>query len=285
MTGSNELQSRLHGHPLQRIDTPFGAVQYRQAGAPLAKTTHVLLHGIGSGSGSWLMQLEAAAHHADHVGVVAWEAPGYGASDPVTADEPVAQDYAQRIWSWLDALGLKHPVNLVGHSLGALMAASAAAAQPARVSRLTLLAPAQGYGLADPVLRQQKRQDRLQALHTLGPQGMALQRSAAMLSSLASPAQLAFVRELMAQVIPSGYTQATHMLSQGHIASDLKRCKVPLGIASGHADGITPVASCQSLAAECGVDWHDLGEVGHACALEAAAAVNAFIGLAEKTTA
>jgi pimeloyl-ACP methyl ester carboxylesterase len=284
MTESNELQSRLHAHPLQRIDTPLGAVQYRHAGAPLAKTTHVLLHGIGSGSGSWLMQLEAAAHNADHVGVVAWEAPGYGASDPLTADEPVAHDYAQRIWSWLDAMGLKNPVNLVGHSLGALMAASAAAAQPARVSSLILLAPAQGYGLADPVLRQQKRQDRLHALQTLGPQGMAKQRSAAMLSSHGSDVQQTFVRDLMSQVIPSGYTQATHMLSQGHIANDLKLCSLPLTIASGRADVITPVDSCQALASECGVDWHDLGDVGHACALEGAAVVNALIGLAEKNT-
>ena len=285
MTGSNELQNRLHAFALQGIDTPLGAVQYRHAGAPLEKTTHVLLHGIGSGSGSWLMQLEAAAQHADHVGTVAWEAPGYGASDPVTEDEPVAHDYAQRIWSWLDAMGVKHPVSLVGHSLGALMAASAAAAQPARVSRLILLAPAQGYGLADPVLRQQKRQDRLHALQTLGSQGMAQQRSAAMLSSHTSHVQLAFVRNLMAQVIPSGYTQATHMLSQGHIASDLKLCSSPLTIASGRADGITPVASCQALAAECGVDWRDLGDVGHACALEGATSVNTLIGLTEKSTA
>jgi pimeloyl-ACP methyl ester carboxylesterase len=284
MTGSNELQSRLHAYGLQGIDTPLGAVRYRHSGAPLAKTTHVLLHGIGSGSGSWLMQLEAAAQHADHVGALAWEAPGYGASDPVTADEPVALDYAQRIWSWLDALGIQHPVNLVGHSLGALMAASAAAAQPSRVSRLILLAPAQGYGRADPLLRQQKRQDRLQALQNLGPQVMAQQRGPVMLSSHAPHAQLDFVRHLMAQVIPSGYTQATHMLSQGDIASDLKLCSVPLTIASGRADGITTVTSCQALAAECGVAWRDLGDVGHACALEGSAAVNALIGLTEKST-
>lgn len=284
MTGSNELQNRLHAFALLGIDTPLGAVQYRHAGAPLAKTTHVLLHGIGSGSGSWLMQLEAAAQHADHVGAVAWEAPGYGASYPVTADEPVANDYAQRIWSWLDALGLNHPVNLVGHSLGALMAASAAAAQPARVSRLILLAPAQGYGRAAPLLRQQKRQDRLQALQNLGPQVMAQQRGPAMLSSHASHVQLDFLRHLMAQVIPSGYTQATHMLSQGHIADDLKLYTSSVTIASGRADGITTVTSCQALAATCGVVWRDLGDVGHACALEGAAAVNTLLGLTEKST-
>lgn len=293
MTASADLQRRLQAHALQQVDTAVGTVQYRHAGAPLPQTTHVLLHGIGSGSGSWLMQLDAAtkslsldsaATQSPAFGLLAWEAPGYGASTPVTPAEPLPRDYAARVWAWLDALGVTHPITLVGHSLGALMAVSAAAAQPARVSRLVLLAPAQGYGLADAAVRAKKRDDRLQALNTLGPQGMASKRGVAMLSPQASPEQLAFVQHIMAQVHPAGYTQATHMLSQGDVATDLQHCKVPLTIASGRADGITPMAGCQDLAARLGVPWHDLGDVGHACALEGADAVNAVLGLAGTTT-
>jgi pimeloyl-ACP methyl ester carboxylesterase len=264
------------------------------------QTTHVLLHGIGSGSGSWLMQFETATKSPLHLaadakseglaavpsqafGVLAWEAPGYGASTPVAPAEPLPRDYAERLWAWLDALGVTHPITLVGHSLGALMAASAAAAQPARVSRLVLLAPAQGYGLADAALRTQKRDDRLRALHTLGPQGMASKRGVAMLSPHASAEQLALVQHIMAQVHPAGYTQATHMLSQGDVATDLRHSTVALTIASGRADGITPMAGCQDLAARLGVPWHDLGDVGHACALEGADAVNAVLGFAPTT--
>ncbi len=294
MTGSTDLQRRLQAHALQQVDTALGTVQYRHAGAPLPQTTHVLLHGIGSGSGSWLMQLDAATKSLRHdsaaqpanppIGVLAWEAPGYGASTPVTPAEPLPRDYAARVWAWLDALGVTHPITLVGHSLGALMAASAAAAQPARVSRLVLLAPAQGYGLTDAALRAQKRDDRLHALNTLGPQGMASKRGVAMVSSQASPEQLAFVQHIMAQVHPAGYTQATHMLSQGDVATDLQHSKLDLTIASGRADGITPMAGCQALAVRLGVPWLDLGDVGHACALEGADAVNAVLGLVAPTT-
>lgn len=284
MTASLDLQSRLQDFVLQRADTPVGTVQYRQAGAPLAQTTHVLLHGIGSGSGSWLMQFEEAVRQTHRVGVLAWEAPGYGASSPVRPWAPVASDYATRMWCWLDTLGVRQPITLVGHSLGALIAASAAVAQSSRVARLVLLAPAQGYGQADASLRQQKLNDRLHALQTLGPQGMASKRGAAMLSAHASAQQLAFVQHIMAQVNPLGYTQATQLLSQGTLAADLKQCVAPLTLASGRADGITPMAGCQSLAADLGVPWHDLGDVGHACPLEGANAVNALLGLKEKRT-
>ena len=285
MTASSDFQSRLLNFVLQRANTPLGTVQFRQAGASFAQTTHVLLHGIGSGSGSWLMQLEAAVRQAHRVGVITWEAPGYGASTPVRSLTPLAANYAARLWDWLDTLGVKQPITLVGHSLGALMAASAAVAQPSRVARLVLLSPAQGYGEADASLRQQKLLDRLQTLQTLGPQGMASKRGVAMLSSHASAQQLAYVQHIMAQVNPSGYTQATQMLSQGHIVADLKRCSAPVAIASGRADGITPMAGCQSLAAHVGVPWHDLGEVGHACPLEGAPQVNALLGLEHRFSA
>jgi pimeloyl-ACP methyl ester carboxylesterase len=73
------------------------------------------------------------------------------------------------------------------------------------------------------------------------------------------------------------------MLSQGDVATDLQHCTSPLTIASGRADAITPMAGCQALAARLGVSWHDLGDVGHACALEGADAVNALLGLVTPT--
>ena len=112
---------------------------FRRAGAG-TPVSHVLLHGIGSASASWAYQLAAAAASPAHQ-VLAWDAPGYGASTPVGPLEPQASDYAARLWAWLDALSCHSPVVLVGHSLGALMAASAAQAQPGRVAGLLLLSP------------------------------------------------------------------------------------------------------------------------------------------------
>ena len=167
----------LSGVVRSTVDTAHGKVQFRSAGMA-SQVTHVLLHGIGSASASWDAQLAWAQDRSD-VGVLAWDAPGYGASTPVGPLEPQASDYAARLWAWLDALSCRSPVVLVGHSLGALMAASAALAQPERVARLLLLSPARGYGDAPAVERQRMVAGRLANLQQLGPQGMAQARAAA----------------------------------------------------------------------------------------------------------
>jgi pimeloyl-ACP methyl ester carboxylesterase len=267
----------LARYPLRSTALAGGArVSHRESGAAAA-VTHVLLHGIGSASGSWVRQLDAA--HGKPLRVLAWDAPGYGGSSALDADWPQAGDYAARLWAWLDALGAKAPLTLVGHSLGALMAARAALLAPQRVQRLVLLAPAAGYGDAAPALREQKLNDRLATLERLGPQGMAQARAAAMLSP-GAPAELVdAVRDSMAQVIPAGYTQAARLLAQGTLARDLAQWRGAVAVASGAADGITPPASCQAIAKAAGVAWNDLGSVGHACPLEAPGQVNALLGL------
>ncbi len=282
------IDTSLHeclGHfPALQINTALGRVQYRQAGsraaADDAPPPWVLLHGIGSGSASWVAQLQAAfSVAAPDCHVLAWDAPGYGNSTPVDPAEPKAEDYARRLWAWLDALDIRQPVVLVGHSLGAIMAASATRLQPRRVARLVLLAPARGYGRAEPEERQQKLNERLHNLHTLGPRGMADRRGAAMLSPQATPGQLAFIQNVMAQIDPAGYTQAARLLAHADLLGDLAVCTCPVSVASGTADRITPEAACREVATAVGVAWHSLGEAGHACPLEAASAVNALLGL------
>jgi len=169
----------LSGVVRSTVDTAHGKVQFRSAGmAP--QVTHVLLHGIGSASASWAFQLGAAVGRSD-IRVLAWDAPGYGRSTHLPMELPSAQDYAERLWSWLDALYVNQPVVLAGHSLGALMAASATRLRPQAVSRLVLLAPARGYGDAPLAERERVVQGRLSNLQQLGPDGMATARAAARL--------------------------------------------------------------------------------------------------------
>lgn len=253
------------------------AVQYRQAGCAVL-VTHVLLHGIGSGSASWVRQLQAAQPREDRR-VLAWDAPGYGRSAPLEPQHPQAADYARRLWAWMDALDQHQPITLVGHSLGALMAAAATALQPQRVAALVLLAPARGYGDASEAERESKLGKRLTTLNQLGPQGMADARAAAMLSPDATPEMVDLVRDTMAQVHPLGYAQASRMLSTGRLDADLARVCVPLIVASGSADTITPPKACADVAQHKHLDWTDLGPVGHVCALEAAERVNQLLGL------
>jgi pimeloyl-ACP methyl ester carboxylesterase len=267
----------LSGVVRSTVDTAQGKVQFRSAGmAP--QVTHVLLHGIGSASASWAFQLGAAVGRSD-IRVLAWDAPGYGRSTHLPMDCPSAQDYANRLWSWLDAMYVNQPVVLAGHSLGALMAASATRLRPQAVSRLVLLAPARGYGDAPLSERERVVQGRLSHLQQLGPHGMALARSAAMLSPGAAPALREAVRETMAQIDPAGYAQAVQMLGLACLAEDLKTVACPVGVASGEADTVTPPANCDAVAQDAAVKRVSLGSVGHACPLEAADAVNEWLGL------
>lgn len=259
------------------VDTSHGKVQFRSAGmAP--QVTHVLLHGIGSASASWAFQLGSAVGRSD-VRLLAWDAPGYGLSTHLPMDLPSAQDYAERLWSWLDALYVTQPVVLAGHSLGALMAASAARLRPQGVSRLLLLSPARGYGDAPLADRERVVQGRLTNLQQLGPQGMAAARATAMLSPRASPVLQEAVRMTMSQIDPAGYSQAVQMLGQANLAQDLKCLSCPVAVASGDDDTVTTPEGCELVAQELNLKRISLGVVGHACSLEAADAVNHLLGL------
>jgi pimeloyl-ACP methyl ester carboxylesterase len=234
----------------------------------------VLLHGIGSNSGSWLAQL---AHGLGAGRVLAWNAPGYGESSAVAPLRPAAQVYAVKLWEWLDVLGINN-VHLVGHSLGCIMAARATVLAPQRVSRLTLLSPAQGYASATEVDREQKRSDRLNTLATLGVQGMAEKRGSAMLSSNATAQQKATVQALMGSINVAGYTQAVHLLMDADIGNDLAAVpQVNTRVACGTADTITPPAGCAALAARFKLPYADIADAGHAIAVEAPDAVNEFL--------
>jgi pimeloyl-ACP methyl ester carboxylesterase len=253
-----------------------GFIRYREKTGEKNATPIVLLHGIGSGSGSWVRQLAGATSRH----LLAWDAPGYADSTALKPEQPSASDYAQVLWAWLDALQVQR-VHLVGHSLGCLMAAAASRLQAQRVVRLTLLAPAQGYGLATAELRRQKTQERLQAMHTLGLEKMAQQRAPRLLSPQASAEQIALATHMMRQLNEGGYAQATHMLGSGDIRADLQAFRAassaPITVACGEHDGITPPQACRELAAFIHAPYLSLGDAGHLCALQAPQAVQSLL--------
>jgi len=224
---------------------------------------------------SWVQQFEALGGARR---VLAWDAPGYGASTPVASASPVAADYARVLADWLDALGITR-CTLVGHSLGAIMAGAFAAAHPERVAGLLLISPAGGYGAADEAVRAEKRDARLAMLAELGPQGLAERRSANMLSPHADEAARAWVRWNMARIVPHGYAQATHLLANADLAADLARCagNVPVAVAVGAEDTITPPQACERLAQISCAPFRVVPRAGHAGYIERPRAYNALI--------
>ncbi|WP_042300541.1 alpha/beta fold hydrolase [Paraburkholderia kururiensis] len=279
-TSATTLDTRLARFALRHVRAGEAVVSYREAHGASSEDGHealplVLLHGIGSGAASWVQQMETLGASRR---VLAWDAPGYGASTPLASALPLAADYAQVLADWLDALGIERCV-LVGHSLGAIIAGAFAAAHPQRVSGLLLISPARGYGAADPQVRAGKRDARLAMLAELGPQGLAEKRSANMLSAHADDASRVWVRWNMARVIAYGYAQATHLLANADLAADLARCvnRVPIAVAVGADDTITPPQDCERLAQIARAPFQTVPRAGHAGYIEQPTAYSALL--------
>jgi pimeloyl-ACP methyl ester carboxylesterase len=269
------LCARLAAFPYRTVATRAGTVGYRSSGN--GDLPVVMLHGIGSGAASWLAQFEATGLDA---ALYAWDAPGYGQTSNVAPAEPHADAYADALEAWLDALGLAR-VALVGHSLGAIMATKFASRAPQRVCGLFLCSPAGGYGNADPEVRASKRDSRLAMLDKLGPAGMARERGDNLAAPAAHALSRAWVKWNMARVLPAGYRQATHLLSNGDVAGELARYVSanagPVAVAVGAQDAITTPASCARIAEVAGVPLQIIDGAGHASYIETPDALNASL--------
>ena len=112
-----------------------GAHRAARTDADTSARSILLVHGFGGDGSAWaalVSSLQRGGHR-----VSAPDMPGHGENDLPANGVPDLVD-------WLAGTLRKQPgpVHLVGHSLGAHVAAEAAAALPGAVSRLTLIAPA-----------------------------------------------------------------------------------------------------------------------------------------------
>lgn len=103
----------------------------------------LFLHGFGADLTTWTLNQAALA---DEHPVHAIDLPGHGGSTKDLADSSV-EALAAAVRDYMDAEGLE-TAHLVGHSLGAAIAATIALDAPSRVAGLTLVAPA---GLGDEI--------------------------------------------------------------------------------------------------------------------------------------
>ncbi|REE07569.1 pimeloyl-ACP methyl ester carboxylesterase [Paraburkholderia sp. BL27I4N3] len=271
-----ESTGLLEQFPEQRCATgAAGTIGYREAGAEHANHALpvVLLHGIGSGAASWVRQLDALGASRR---VLAWDAPGYGVSTPVHGASPAAADYAGSLNAWLEALNIERCV-LVGHSLGAIVAGAFARAAPGRIAGLLLISPAGGYGSSPAATRESRRDARLGMLAELGPAGLAEQRSGNMLSPFANEDARAWVRWNMARIVPAGYAQATHLLANADLASELEGFCGHIKVAVGANDAVTPPTECQRIAVAAHVELQVIAQAGHAGYVEAPGSYSTLI--------
>ena len=255
--------------PLQTVRANGRAIAYREAGAG---TPLVLLHGIGSGSASWAAQFDALA---GRFRAVAWDAPGYGGSDPLPGETPPRTAYADAVADLLDGLELDR-IHLLGHSLGGLIAAGFAARHPARLFSLALSDAAAGYRNAPDEIRVGRLEARIAAMETLGPAEVARRRAREVLSPGAPDEIYEKVRAVQARLRPAGYAQAARMLHGSDIFADAAAIRAPTLVMYGSADKVTPEAIGRDIAAAV-PGYLTLEGLGHASYVEGPEAFNAAL--------
>ncbi|QTF92699.1 alpha/beta hydrolase [Halomonas sp. BM-2019] len=253
-----------------------GGVQcYREGnpGAPDQAPTLVLLHGISSSAGSWAKLAERLPGYR----LLAWDAPGYGDSQPLAMEAPTAADYAARLEAWLAGLGVERCV-MVGHSLGAMMAAAYLAAHSGRLAGVVLADPAQGYGDADAAKRDAVYRSRWTQLEAQGHVAFARERAPRLLREGADPADIARVEAEMHKLNLPGFIQANGMLANDLLVRYLPATPtVPTLVICGDEDRITPPEDARALASRLGVPYRDIPRAGHASYIDAPAAFAAAL--------
>ena len=225
----------------------------------------VLLHGIGSNAASFTPLL---AHLPATARVIAWNARGYGGSEPLTQVWPQAQDYAAALEGFLDRVKVPQCA-LLGHSLGALIAAAFVAGRADRVTHLTLAAPAIGHGVAPGEVLSAPAQARIDDLERLGADAFAAARAPRLVHRPEdNPAALKLVQAAMRQVTLPGYGQAARMLASGRLLDDAERLWVPTDVIVGAADRVTPPEGARRvhdrLPAKARGTYTELPGLGHA---------------------
>jgi pyruvate dehydrogenase E2 component (dihydrolipoyllysine-residue acetyltransferase) len=231
----------------------------------------VLLHGFGGDLNNWLFNAEPlSAQRA----VYALDLPGHGGSaKDVGAGD--AGTLAGTVREFLDDRGIER-AHLAGHSMGALVAAELALAEPDRVVSLALIAPA-GFGpeidaeYVEGFVAASGRRDLKPVLQRLFADPDLVNRQ--MVDDVLRYKRLDGVQSaletLAGNLFPSG--------SQARVvAAELEDgYRGPVLVVWGERDGIIPPAHAE--AAPSRAQTHVLADVGHSPHMEAAGDVNRLL--------
>jgi pimeloyl-ACP methyl ester carboxylesterase len=155
----------------RELVTDQGVLRYHEAGQgpPL-----LLLHGSGPGVTGWRNYRGNLAVFAEHFRTLVLEFPGFGISDPTDQHPMVAAPAA--VLRFLDGLGLQQ-VDVIGNSMGGIVATQVAASHPDRIRRLVTIGgigrnifspgPGEGIRLLVEFTEEPTRERLVQWLHSM----------------------------------------------------------------------------------------------------------------------
>ncbi|TWP34682.1 alpha/beta fold hydrolase [Leekyejoonella antrihumi] len=250
---------------------PTVAADVRGTGDPV-----LLLHGIGGCAATFT----ALAALLDDAGfrAIAWDAPGYGASDDPT--ELLGRDgYLRALTTLLSEHG-ETSAHVIGTSWGGVLGTCLAAARPERVRSLTLLDSTRGSGVQ--TARAHAMRSRVDELATVGAVEFASRRAHRLVAPGADRAVADEVVRQMAGVRVPGYRAAAEFMADTDTTALLSDLETPTLVLVGEHDRVTGVAESELLASRIpGARFAVIADAGHAAVQErpesVASAVTTFL--------
>lgn len=193
-------------------------------------TPTLLLHGIGGRAALWAPTVAALAPRR----VIAMDMPGYDGRHPALTSFAALADAAVALF--------EGQADLVGHSLGGMIALEIALRHPERVRRLVVVASSPAFGSRDPAFREAFLAARQKPLDEgQGMAGVAEALVPAMLGLSVNPgANLGAAIAAMASVNEAAYRTTLALLTSFDRRADLPRVTQPTLLIAGEADSTAP---------------------------------------------
>ena len=207
-------------------------IAYERAGAgpPL-----VLLHGyVGDGPTLWRPQLDTLS---DDFTVIAWDAPGAGASSDPPESFGIA-GYADALAGFITVLGLDSP-HVAGLSFGGILAIAFHGRHPEVASRLILASAYAGWSGSLPAEVVTQRLQQAMALSELPPDEFVAALLPTMFSDGTPPKTVDVFGESMRAFHPAGF-RAMARASAENVREALPHIEVPTLLICGGNDTRAP---------------------------------------------
>ena len=244
------------------------AFERRGHGPPL-----VLLHGALADSRDWRPQLDALS---DEFTVVAWDAPGCGASFDPHADYGL-DGYADCLAALIEALGLERP-HVLGLSFGSGLALELFRRHPALVRSLVLVSAYAGWaGSLGREVAEQRRHSFLRDADR--PIDQVVREFSTTLFADSVPAGVVDeVVEMMRDSRPAGLRAMASAFADADLRDVLPLIDVPTLLLYGEADMRSPISVGEDLHARIpGSAFVVIPGVGHMVNVEAPERFNAEV--------
>ena len=236
----NDMTDTLAGTALPGLriaETERGRISFREAGSG---PTLVLLHGMNGSSKSWVYQLRA---FSTVYRVIAWDAPGYGKSDPVAPD---ADAYAAQVESLLNFLKVDRAA-VVAHSMGGVVAERFCARHPGRASSLVLSGTHWGNAAPPEAPLAAKYERRLQELEMLSAKEYGEARAQKMMPASSSREAFDQIAQIASEATRAGLLGAGQMVEKADNRPFLPSLKLPVLIITGDSDTVVVPERSQAM--------------------------------------